>query len=761
MPEQAPRRGTWTASRRMLQRARDVMASRESAQARLDRLATMIAREMVAEVCSIYVLRAGDVLELFATEGLLKTAVHQTRLRVGEGLVGDIAAHARPLRLADAASHPRFAYRPETGEEAYHSLVGVPVLRNGRVTGVLVVQNRSPRDYADEEVETLETIAMVLAEMIAGGELVDPREQRPADGLALRPLRISGIGLSAGLRIGVAFPHSRQPQTTRLVAEDPKAEHDRLTDAVRAMQRAVDAMLDRLSWTVETGEHTEVMESYRLFAHDRGWLGRIREAIDTGLTAEAAVQRVGDDMRARFAQISDPYLRERLLDVDDVNNRLMMHLTGAQITADDLPPQAIIVARDLGPAELLDFMSDRLAGVVLEEGSPTSHVAIVARALEIPMVGRARGILAQVERDDPLVVDGDGAQVFVRPGDDVLSTVSETVAARALLRARYEAERDQPAVTVDGHRVALRLNAGLQADLSQLERTGAESIGLYRTEIAFMVRPNFPDAAEQTEIYRRIVGIAGEREVVFRTLDVGGDKALPYFRPQVGADENPAMGWRAIRLSLDRPVILRTQLRALIAASVGRGLSLMFPMIADVDEFQRARAVLDKELGIATAAGLPLPQPLRVGVMVEVPSLVWQLEALLPLVDFVSIGSNDLMQFAFAADRSSPSVAGRYDVLSPPALSLLAAIVDRCAGAQVPVTICGEMAGRPLEAMACIGLGVRSLSMAASAVGPVRAMVRSLDAGAVGGFVRSLLAAPDRTLRGRLRGFARDHGVVV
>lgn len=754
-------RGTWTASRRLLQRARDVMKSRDSAQDRLDQLAAMIAREMVAEVCSIYVLRAGGVLELFATEGLKKTAVHLTRLRVGEGLVGDIAAHARPLKLSDAPSHPQFAYRPETGEEAYQSLVGVPVLRNGRVSGVLVVQNRSPRAYADEEVETLETIAMVLAEMIAGGELVDLGEQSPADGLALRPLRIGGISLSGGLRIGVVFPHTRQAATTDLVAEDTATEHRRLTEAVRGMQRAVDAMLDRLSWTVETGEHTEVMESYRLFAHDRGWLGRIREAIDTGLTAEAAVQRVGDDMRARFAQISDSYLRERLMDIDDVNNRLLMHLTGAQVTAADLPENAIIIARDLGPAELLDFMSERLAGVVLEEGSPTSHVAIVARALEIPMVGRARGILSQVERDDLVVVDGNNAQVFIRPGDDVIATVGDHVQANAALRRQYEADRDKPAVTRDGVQISLRLNAGLQADLPQLHRTGADAVGLYRTEISFMVRPSFPGVAEQTEIYRRIIELVEGREVVFRTLDVGGDKALPYFRPQVGSDENPAMGWRAIRLSLDRPMILRTQLRAMIGAADGGALSLMFPMVADVDEFDRARAILDKELAVAESSGRALPATLRVGVMIEVPSLIWQLDALLPRVDFVSVGTNDLMQFAFAADRSSPYVAGRYDVLSPPALSMLAHIIDRCVAAQVPVTVCGEVAGRPLEALACLALGVRSLSMSASSVGAIRAMVRSLDNAAAGRFLRAHLSAPNRSLRGLLRGFARDHGVQI
>lgn len=752
-------RGTWSAARRLLQRARGVMASPVSPQVRLDRLAAMIAREMVAEVCSVYVLRAGDVLELFATEGLQKSAVHLTRLRVGEGLVGDIAARARSLRLADAPSHPQFAYRPETGEEPYQSLVGVPLLRSGRVTGVLVVQNRSQRDYTDEEVETLETIAMVLAEMIAGGDLIDPSEQRPSDGLALRPLRLGGTSLSGGLRIGVAFPHSRQMVTRQLIAEDTVVEHARLTQAVRSMQRAVDAMLDRLTLTVEAGEHTEVLETYRLFAHDRGWLVRIREAIDSGLTAEAAVQRVGDDMRARFAQISDPYLRERLLDIDDVHNRLLVHLTGAHVTSADLPDQAIIVARDLGPAELLDYISTRLAGVVLEEGSPTSHAAIVARALDIPMVGRVRGILGEVERDDPLVVDGDNAQVFVRPGEDVLAAVGEALVAKAAIRAQYEADRDKPAETLDGQSIVLRLNAGLQTDVQQLERTGAESVGLFRTEIGFLVRSRFPDLIEQTETYRRILDIADGREVVFRTLDVGGDKTLSYFRPEVGPEGNPAMGWRAIRLALDRPMILRTQVRALIAAAGGRALSLMFPMIADVDEYVRARAILAKELALAADRGLPLPATLRVGVMIEVPSLLFQLDALLARVDFVSVGSNDLLQFAFAADRGSPSVSGRYDPLSPPALGLLAHIADHCRNAGVPLTVCGEMAGRPLEAMACVGLGIRSLSMSASSVGAVRAMVRSLNSDSTGRFIRSLLAMPDRSLRGRLRGFARDHGV--
>ena len=748
----------WTGSRRLLKRLRDVMAVEASAQIRLDRIVRLIAADMVAEVCSAYLLRAGEVLELFATEGLNPDAVHKTRLRIGEGLVGDIAAHARPLALADAWSHPSFAYRPETGEDIYQSLMGVPIQRGGRVLGVLVVQNRATRAYTEEEIETLETVAMVLAELVATGELVDPAEAQGTQvEIALR--RLEGVRLNGGLAIGYAVLHQPRVTIRQMIAEDPKAELERLRSAVAIMHTAIDLMLaaDDLA---STGEHRDVLETYRMFAEDRGWLNRIREAIRTGLTAEAAVQKVQNDMRARLREVTDPYLKERLLDLEDLTNRLLLHLSGAAAEAPlALPEDVVLVARSMGPVELLDYDRKQLRGLVLEEGSTTSHVAIVARALDIPVVGRVAGVLDRVDPNDPIVVDGDNAQVFLRPGEDILQSVRETMRVRAAQSARYEALKGLPPITRDGEAVTLLLNCGLQIDVTSLDATNAAGVGLYRTEIPFMMRATYPDVATQTELYRRILDQAGDRPVTFRTLDIGGDKVLPYFNG--GIDENPAMGWRAVRISLDRPAMLRHQLRAMIAAAAGRRLVVMFPMIAEVAEFDQARAILDAELQRAARTGDGLPQAVRVGAMLEVPALMWQTKALLERVDFLSVGSNDLLQFLFAADRGSPQVAERYDPLSPPVLGLLRDLVERCKAAEVPVTLCGEMASRPLEAMALLGVGLRSLSMPPGAVGSVKMMTRSLDVKRLARFLDRLIDSPHHSLRELLRGFARDHGVVV
>lgn len=386
-----PECGGTGSSRRLLRRLHDVMAAPAGAQEQLDQIVRHIAADMVAEVCSVYVRRAGEVLELFATQGLNPEAVHRTRLRVGEGLVGEIAAHARPYALSDAQAHPSFAYRPETGEEAYHSLLGVPILRGGRVLGVLVVQNRTKRNYADEEVETLQTIAMVLAELVAGGGLVGAGEFLPADGTALLPLRLDGVSFNPGLAMGAAVLHEPRIHVERMVADDPEAELVRFSKAVAGMHTALDDLLSA-SDIAHGGEHREVLEAYRMFAEDRGWIARIREAIDGGLTAEGAVQRAHDDIRARMSHVRDPYLRERMHDFEDLTNRLLRHLTGAARTAAtaDLPDDVVLVARSMGPAELLDYDRSRLRALVLEEGSANAHVAIVARGLDIPVVGSRR-----------------------------------------------------------------------------------------------------------------------------------------------------------------------------------------------------------------------------------------------------------------------------------------------------------------------------------------------------------------------------------
>ncbi|PKU26323.1 phosphoenolpyruvate--protein phosphotransferase [Telmatospirillum siberiense] len=750
-----------TISRRLLGRLRDVMAGGGSAQDRLDKVVTLIAADMVAEVCSCYVMRAGEVLELFATEGLLKSAVHETRLRVGEGLVGDIAAHARPLALADAQSHPRFAYRPETGEEIFHSLVGVPIIRGGRVIGVLVVQNKSQRQYTEEEVETLETVAMVLAELVSSGELINRDELAPIDGNAVLPVRMEGVRLTAGIGIGVAVMHEPKIIVQKLVAEDPQVELARLRDALNRMRNSLDEMFEAQDLAFG-GEHREVLETYRMFAEDAGWRARISEAIQSGLTAEAAVQKVHEDTRIRMSQVSDPYLRERLHDLEDIANRLLQHLvraggSGGTAAGTELPENTILVCRTMGPTELLDYDRRRLRGLVLEDGSPTMHVAILARALDIPVVGRVKDALVRIDTMDPVVVDGDNGQVFVRPSDDILDAFAANLETRAVKLATYAAMRDLPAVTQCDQPVRLLLNAGLLADVPQLEATGAHGIGLYRTEMPFMARPQLPDVWAQTSLYSKILDAAQGKPVVFRTLDVGSDKLLPYW--DSAGEDNPAMGWRSIRITLDRPAVLRHQLRALVRAGAERDLYIMFPMVAEAAELIKARALLDMELERHRAEGGKPPAQLRVGTMLEVPSLAWQLPALLKHVDFISIGSNDLTQFLFAADRGNMRISERYDVLSPPMLSYLRSITDRCLDAGVQLSLCGEMAGRPLDAMVLLGLGIRNLSMSAPSIGPVKAMVRSLSLSRLEDYMSTLYDLPDHSVRDKLRNFALDHGV--
>ncbi len=738
------------------------MAGEGSAQERLDKIAGIIATDLVAEVCSIYVLRAGEVLELFTATGLKPSAIHNTRLQVGEGLVGTIAANARPMALSDAQSHPKFAYRPETGEEIYNSLMGVPILRGGRVQGVLAVQNRTQRHYTDEEAETLETVAMVIAELIAAGELISADELHAVESASLLAVTIAGVRLNAGVAMGEAVLHEPRFVIERLVSDNPEEEQQRLREAVDEMHGAIDAMLEATD-VANGGEHRDILETYRMFAEDAGWLARIGEAIDSGLTAEAAVEKVHNDTRARFRNQRDPYLRERLHDLEDLANRLLQHLTGTEgddVAAEwELPENIILVARNMGPAQLLDYDRTRLRGLVLEEGSVTTHVAIVARALDIPVIGRATDLLDNVEPGDIVIVDADEAEAHIRPAEDVQQAFTEALRARAQRVAAYASLRNVPAETKDGITISLNINAGLFADLQSLDETGADGIGLFRTEIPFMESSKYPDVDRQSALYERVLDLSDGKPVIFRTLDIGGDKSLPYWSSF--DEENPAMGWRAIRVALDQPVLIRHQFRALIRAAGGRDLSLMFPMITEVSEFDAARGLLDRELERAEKRNRPLPKQLHVGTMLEVPALAFQFDALLERVDFISVGSNDLFQFLFASDRGSPRIADRYDPLSPAGLSFLGGLAARCDDAETPISLCGEIAGRPLDAMALIGVGFRSLSMAPSSIGPVKTMIRSLNYGDISRYIQTLQSMPVHSHREKLREFAIDHGVMI
>ncbi len=738
--------------RSLLRQIREALASGGPAQARLDMVVRIIARSMVAEVCSLYMRRAAGDIELFATEGLDPEAVHVTRLKTGEGLVGEIMRLGRPLNLSDAPNHPAFSYRPETGEDPFHAFLGVPLLRGGRAIGVLVVQNRTERVYVDDEVEDLQIVAMVLAEMVAGGELISEGELKGVELAPHKPERLKGAKFADGLALGVAVLHEPPVAPSQLLADDVVAEEARLNTAIASLQAQIDEMLDGQHGLLADVSY-EVLDTYRMFAHDRGWNRGLEDAVRNGLTAEAAVERVRSEHRARLGQARDPYLRERLHDFEDLADRLLRHLSGDAHQARELPENAILIARNLGPADLLEYDRTKLKGLLLEEGSSASHAAIVARALDIPCVGRLSGLRDRVSEGDAVIVDAETGEAYLRPRVDVVKAFKARLEVRLQRRAEFAKLRDTPAFTRDGAKVTLLMNAGLDVDLDILAETGAEGIGLFRTEFQFMVAEEMPRFNAQTALYGRVMDAAGDMPVTFRTLDLGGDKILPYMEAE--REENPALGWRAIRMGLDRPGLLRLQLRALIAASRGRPLRIMFPLVASVDEFRAARALVDHEVAWAQRRGRPAPSRLDVGAMIEAPALIWHLDALLPMTDFVSVGTNDLMQYLFAADRGNPRVADRYDFLSPPALRALEAIQRACAETGTPVSVCGEMAGRPLEAFVLVALGFDRLSMPPAGIGPVKQMVLSCDREAARRGVSTLIKGSAGSIRNEIETLAR------
>jgi phosphotransferase system enzyme I (PtsP) len=758
--EQAAMRDTAGGPRVLLKRLRELMQEPLEPQERLDRIVRDIASNMVAEVCSLYVLRADSVLELYATEGLNPNAVHLAQLRLGQGLVGTIAASARPLNLSNAQEHPAFAYLPETGEEIYNSFLGVPVLRAGRTLGVLVVQNKTMRHYRDDEVEALETTAMVIAEMIATGDLA--RLTRPGLELDLRrPVSFTGLSFNEGVGLGHVVLHEPRIVVTNLFNEDSEEEVRRLQSSLGSLRLSIDDMLERREVAFE-GEHREVLEAYRMFANDSGWVRRLEEAIRNGLTAEAAVEKVQSDMRARMLHMTDPYLRERMSDFDDLANRLLRQLMGRgpEDVAASLPKDAIIVARSMGAAELLDYPRDKLRGLVLEEGAATSHVVIVARAMGIPVAGQMKGAVSMAENGDAIIVDGEEGTIHLRPQSDLEAAYAEKVRFRARRQEVYRELRKKPSLTKDGVPVDLLMNAGLAVDLPQLTESGAAGIGLFRTELQFMVASTFPRAEAQERLYRDVLDAARGKPVTFRTIDIGGDKVLPYFKGAI-QEENPALGWRAIRLTLDRPGLLRTQIRALLKASGGRELKLMLPMVTELSEIAQAREIIDREVRHLSRFAHHLPTSLKLGAMLEVPSLLFQLDELMKAVDFVSVGSNDLFQFIMAVDRGNTQLADRFDTLSAPFLRVLKTIADAGARNHTPVTLCGELAGKPISAMALIGLGFRSISMSPASIGPVKAMLTELPLQELQAFFRDNLMAPTlgTPMRALLQAFADDRSI--
>ncbi|WP_193142201.1 MULTISPECIES: phosphoenolpyruvate--protein phosphotransferase [unclassified Meridianimarinicoccus] len=708
-------------SRKLLGRLRETLASHGGEQERLNRVTHLIADSMRTEVCSVYLFRDNDTLELCATEGLKADAVHKTRMRLGEGLVGKVAATSNPINTANAPQAPGFRFMPETGEEVYSSFLGVPIQRLGQRVGVLVVQSKEARSFSDDEVYALEVVAMVLAEMTELGAIL-------GDSDSLTPLHkraqvFRGVVGQEGSAEGHVFLHDPRVVVTNPIGDDPEVEAKRLRDAIETLRVSVDDMLA----TAKTGggEHLEVLEAYRMFANSKGWLRRMDEDIARGLSAEAAVEKEQSTAQARMRSVPDAYLRERLHDLDDLSNRLLRILTGqGRDTGAARPEDAILVARNIGPGELLEY-GRTLKGIVLEEGSVGSHAAVIARAWAVPLVINADRITTEALNGDQILVDGDQGVVHLRPDDSVKTAFRDKLAMQAKAQERYSSIRDCKAETKCGAVVRLDMNAGLMADLPSLRDSGAEGVGLFRTELQFLIRSKVPRRGDLAALYSRVMDAADGRRVAFRTLDIGSDKVLPYMKPT--EEPNPALGWRAIRVGLDKKGVMRMQLQALIRAAKGRPLTVMFPFIAQFSEFREARQILLDEMEKEDRLGHTLPEKLEIGAMLETPSLAFAPRQFFAMADFISIGGNDLKQFFFAADRENERVRRRYDTLNVSFLSFIEQIVNRCRDTGTPVSFCGEDAGRPVEALCFAAMGLRALSMRPASVGPVKHLLLQSD----------------------------------
>ncbi|MGC3936370.1 phosphoenolpyruvate--protein phosphotransferase [Roseobacter sp. EG26] len=694
------------------------MAGDVEGQARLNKITHLIGDSMGCEVCSIYLFRDEDTLELCATEGLNPDAVHQTRMKLGEGLVGQVAKKRQVVNTPDAPQARGFRYMPETGEEIFSSFLGVPVQRLGEVLGVLVVQSKSARAYSADEVYALEVVAMVLAEMTELGAFVG--EGAAMSARHQQPVMFKGTVGQEGAAEGHVWLHEPRVVVTNPIADDPQRELERLNEAIEDLRVGVDKMLEIAG--NQDKDQLQVLEAYRMFANSKGWMRRMEEDIANGLSAEAAVEKEQSLARARMGQVTDNYLRERLSDLDDLSNRLLRILTGQGAdTGAEMPADPILIARNIGPAELLEY-GRGLKGIVLEQGSVGSHAAIVARALAIPLVVHANRVTTEALNGDHIMVDGEQGIVHLRPDDNVVTAFRDKIAMLAAAQERYASIRHKPAETQDGAVLSLQMNAGLMADLPSLQNSGAEGVGLFRTELQFLVRNQMPRRSELVALYERVLDAAQGQRVVFRTLDIGSDKVLPYMKPN--DEPNPALGWRAIRVGLDKPGIMRMQLQALIRAADGRPLTVMFPFVAQFEEYREARKLMEKTLAAEKRLGHVLPETIEVGAMLETPSLAFAPAKFFEEVDFLSIGGNDLKQFFFAADRENERVRRRYDTLNVSFLSFLERIVERCDATGTALSFCGEDAGRPVEALCLAAIGLRSLSMRPASIGPVKSLLR-------------------------------------
>lgn len=743
----------------LLKQLRQIMDEPKRVPDKLSRILEIVSSKMQADAATCYVTVDDNYLELFAAYGLLPDSTHRLRMRYNEGMVGEIAESKRSLAIDNIWLYPKFVSKPELAEEKdFKSFIGVPILQWNRVVGVLALYNCSEVKRSEEDIELLETMAMVLAEILVSEEVAEYKKSLiKARGISTKD-RIKGLSLNKGFGIGVAVVHRRRQSVTNIFAEDKEKELRRLEIAHHQMNEDLDAKFN--STKLGLGEHVDILDAYRMFAKDKGWYGKIADNIKGGLAAEAAVERAYEDMWNRLSQSTDSYMKERLHDLRDVADRLQSYLSGdynraVEVTAGDI----VIVAKTMGPAELMDYDYTRIRGLILEDGTPTMHVAIVAKALNIPVLAKIKGIFGVIQSGQVVAVDGNEGFAYINPSPQVEADFRKKIAQKEELRKKLAALRGLPARTLDGVDIGLYVNVGLPMDFDYIETTNCDGVGLYRTEIPFMASETMPDVEKQVSYYKNLMDRCGDKKVIFRSLDVGSDKLLPYWA--YAGEANPAIGWRSIRITLDRRAILRKQIKAFLLSAAGKELNVMFPMIADLAEFEDAKETLMIELEKEKSKGVSVPKKVNVGLMVEVPSVIFQLDDILPKADFVSVGTNDLAQFIFACDRGNPKLSERYDVLSAPFLNVMKTIVDKAKTAGIYCSVCGEMASNPIEALALIGLGYRNLSSSGASYGKVKGMIRSVNTEEIADYMKLLLKSTRNSLRPQLIAYAYDHGIEI
>ena len=739
-------------SRTLLTALQSTMAEALTGQTRLNKIVTLIARSMQCQVCSVYLFVDDNTLELCATQGLNSAAVHKTRMRIGEGLVGRVARTGKVINTANAPQERGFKYMSETGEEIYASFAGVPIMRLGEKIGVVVLQSKEARRFSEDAVYAIEVVAMVLAEMKELGAFVD--EQNALHAPHQKPITQNCAIAQEGLAQGRVFLHEPRVTITKMSSDNPAQENARLKDALEKLRVSIDDLL--LDTHSKNTEQRQILEAFRLFAHSEGWPQRIRKSIIQGLSAEAAVEKEQTVTRNRMQNVTDAYLRDRLNDIDDLLNKLLRILTGqGENTGAQMPDNPVLVARNIGPAELLRY-GDKLKGIVLEEGAVGSHAAIIARALSIPMVIHATNMTIEALNGDPIMIDGQSGQVHLRPSSALSTAFGERIKAQKRDFSRYEKLRDMPAKSLCGRTITLNMNAGVMAHLPSLAGSGAAGVGLFRTELQFLTYQKLPQRDELQAHYETVFDAAQGKPVVFRTLDIGSDKVLPFM--QAPDEPNPAMGLRGIRLGIEMRVLLKMQMQSMLRAAKGRPLHIMFPFVTSINEYENARELLEQMLAIEARAGRPLPKALYIGAMLETPALAFTPQERLKQLDFLCIGGNDLKQFFFAADRENEQVRSRYDTLSSNFLTFLENIVKRCQEAKIPLSFCGEDAGRPTEALCLAALGLDSLSMRAISIGRAKEAIRRTNLQDLKGIIDTARNDGKETVRDDVTAFLSKSG---